>query len=85
MPEMTRHTRGSRPDTNTSSTIGNEKAPGGFPPGAFRINRSSGSCGFRLNKPENRFPIAEKSLPDQGFFGECVSGIPKGSTGNPRQ
>ncbi|NJO53879.1 MAG: hypothetical protein HC829_02715 [Bacteroidales bacterium] len=27
-------------------------------------------------------PFAEKSLPDQGFFGETVSGIPKGSTGN---
>ncbi|WP_160140479.1 hypothetical protein [Blastochloris tepida] len=26
--------------------------------------------------------FAEKSLPDQGFFGEAVSGIPKGSTGN---
>jgi hypothetical protein len=26
--------------------------------------------------------LAEKSLSDQGFFGETVSGIPKGSTGN---
>ncbi|NJO54506.1 MAG: hypothetical protein HC829_06395, partial [Bacteroidales bacterium] len=40
------------------------------------------SYGFRLIKPSSRIPIAEKSLPTQGFFGETVSGILKGLTGN---
>jgi hypothetical protein len=30
----------------------------------------------------NRIPIAENTGSDQGLFGEDVSGIPKGSTGN---
>jgi hypothetical protein len=30
----------------------------------------------------SRIPTAEKSPFDPGFFGEFVSGIPKGSTGN---
>ncbi|WP_126399165.1 hypothetical protein [Blastochloris tepida] len=59
------------------------------------VDRASGlrarfGCGAKaasdtvlpLIKPSSRIPIAEKSLPTQGFFGEDVSGIPKGSTGN---
>jgi hypothetical protein len=37
---------------------------------------------FPASGPDNRIPVAEKPLPAQGFFGEIVSGIPKGSTGN---
>jgi hypothetical protein len=56
------------------------RAPGRI--GGRPRSRLEQSYGFRPTGPENRMPFAEKSSSVQGFFGETVSGIPKGSTGN---